>query len=145
MTYFIRQVDWQEASEQLHVIRTEVFVKGQGVPRNVESDGTDHQCVHFIATSKDGQAIGTARVDRHGHIGRVAVLESHRGQGVGGRLMLGTIEYLRTTSHSSAILNSQESAISFYERLGFQQAGEPFVEAGILHVEMRLQLRPDVA
>ena len=35
-----------------------------------------------------------------------------------------------------AKLNSQETAIGFYEKLGFKVSGLPFSEAGIIHKKM---------
>ena len=34
------------------------------------------------------------------------------------------------------VLHAQRTAEGFYARLGFVQRGEPFEEAGIVHIEM---------
>ncbi len=39
------------------------------------------------------------------------------------------------------VLNAQSYAAPFYARVGFEQVGEEFEEAGIPHVEMRKLLR----
>ena len=118
-----------------------VFVHGQNVPVEIERDGTDPACTHFLATAADGQPIGTARVDQHGHIGRVAVLKAWRGRGVGSELMEAVVTYLKTAGLEEALLNSQTSASEFYLKLGFEVRGEEFMEAGIPHIAMFRTIR----
>ena len=143
MEFHIQQAEWNEHQDKLRAIRYEVFVIGQSVPVEIEQDDQDPFCSHLLATHKDGAAIGTARVDRQGHIGRVAVLESFRGHGVGTQLMRAAVDCVRLAGGKYAILNSQISAVAFYEQLGFQKAGDEFVEAGIVHVEMRKLVAAD--
>ena len=137
MNFSIERVDWQSCERELHDVRYTVFVVGQNVPEELETDELDPHCVHFIARTVNGKPIGTARVDQEGHIGRVAVLEEHRGLGVGTALMVATMDHMRESGQSVALLNSQASAIPFYEKLGFEPCGDEFMEAGIPHVAMK--------
>jgi predicted GNAT family N-acyltransferase len=73
-------------------------------------------------------------------IERVAVLKSFRGLGIGQALMQKAIDYLSGQKIAEAKVNAQIQVKNFYERLGFQQQGEPFYEADILHIEMRRKL-----
>ncbi len=118
-------------------IRIEVFVNEQNVPLEEERDADDAAALHFLAL-KDGAAIGTARVvlkydGAAAKIGRVAVLKSARGLGVGAALIR-HIE--RTVSSSHFVLDAQTHASTFYERLGYTAIGEEFMEAGIPHFRM---------
>ena len=140
MDYPVHEVNWQTYREQLIAVRFEVFVIGQDVPVDLEQDALDPHCRHFLATC-ESRPIGTARVDSHGHVGRVAVLEEFRGRGIGKAIMLAVIEAMRASHHEQALLNSQTSALGFYRKLGFDVDGDEFMEAGIPHVAMRLQLR----
>lgn len=126
----------------LHAIRREVFVVGQGVPADLEVDGRDGDCAHAIALV-DGVAVGAARlrtVDGHGKAERVAVLASHRGQGLGVRLMAVLERLAREAGHTELVLHAQWPVVPFYTRLGYEGYGEPFVEAGIRHLAMRRAL-----
>src|SRR5687767_301516 len=70
-------------------VRHEVFVVGQGVPPELEVDGLDPACAHFVARL-DARVIGTARlraVEGSAKAERVAVLEADRGAGAGRALM----------------------------------------------------------
>lgn len=124
-----------------HMIRRAVFIEGQNVPADLEVDGEDAICLHYLA-HKDGQPIATARVKPLGtsaKIQRVAVLDIHRGSGLGADLMRFILEDLKG-QFAQAVLGSQAHAIGFYERLGFQAFGPEYDDAGIPHRDMRRTL-----
>ena len=73
-------------------------------------------------------------------IGRVAVLQPHRGQGVGRALMLAVVEHAAAAGFAEAVLDSQTYAVPFYQRLGFVEEGEQFMDGGIPHFRMRRRL-----
>jgi len=120
-------------------IRFEVFVAEQGVDPSLEVDGRDPECVHVIAYDED-KPIGTGRLLPDGHIGRMAVLKEHRSKGVGQKILLKLVEAAREKGWKQVELSSQIQAVAFYERFGFQRLGDVYVEAGIDHVDMRLDL-----
>ena len=135
----ISQVDWNSHREQLSIVRYEVFVVGQNVPVELEQDELDPICAHFLATVNE-KPVGTARVDQTAHIGRVAVLESYQGRGIGSSLMELAVKHIEAARHPYALLNSQVAATQFYAKLGFEPHGVEFMEAGIAHVAMRKRL-----
>ena len=141
MSFQIHQVDWATHREALHSVRYEVFVIGQNVPAEEEVDSMDPNCNHFLATDSDSNPIGTARVLADGHIGRVAVLEPWRGKGVGRALMLASLDCVSKLGLTTALLDSQLTAAAFYEKLGFEQVGEEFMECGIPHIAMQKRLQ----
>ena len=121
-------------------LRLEVFVREQMVPMDEELDDLDTVSTHFLAHTKGGQNIGTARVYEQGHIGkigRVCVAKSHRGTGLGKRLIETCLNDLRTRPHiTQAKLGAQNHAISFYENLGFRVIGGEYMDGGIPHHDM---------
>lgn len=48
--------------------------------------------------------------------------------------------YLKNKGIEKAILNAQEYVKGFYKKLGFKQKGEVFIEAGIPHIRMFIDL-----
>jgi predicted GNAT family N-acyltransferase len=123
-------------------IRREVFVQGQNVPLEIEIDGLDSDCTHFLARV-DGDPVGTARLREVGgeaKAERVAVLEAWRGYGIGRRLMEAVEEEARSGGLPGMVLNAQVSVIPFYEGLDYQAEGDVFLEAGIEHRTMRKAL-----
>ena len=130
---------WEILEEHASRIRRVVFIDEQQVAQEEEWDGRDTECLHFLATL-NGEPVGTARLLPDGHIGRVAVLSSARGTGIGYQLMEAVIKAAREAGHPHAALSAQLHALAFYERLGFVAHGDVFMDAGIPHREMTLFL-----
>jgi predicted GNAT family N-acyltransferase len=123
-------------------LRRVVFIEEQGVPEADEIDDKDDDAIHLLAT-EEGQPVGSARlllIGDTGKIGRVCVLPSHRGTGLGAALIRAAITELRAHGMTSAKLGSQTHAIGFYERLGFTPTGPEYIDAGIPHRDMTLTL-----
>ena len=85
-----------------------------------------------------GTPVGCARLMPDGQIGRLAVLEAERRQGIGRQLMEAVIEFGERQRVSPLHLHAQLHAIKLYESLGFTITGDVFWDAGIEHVPMRL-------
>ena len=125
--------------EAILSIRFDVFVKEQGVDPRLEIDGQDPDCLHAIAYI-DGKAVGTGRLLPDGHIGRMAVLTDYRSRGIGSAIFRALIKAARDRGDTLVVLASQVHAAAFYQRFGFHTHGDPFIEAGIEHIHMQLQL-----
>jgi predicted GNAT family N-acyltransferase len=137
----VKQIFSDEAKARAFAIRMRVFVREQRVPAAIELDRDDDRAIHFLATS-DGKAVGTARVVSHhgsAKIGRMAVLKSYRGKGVGEKLLQRAIATARKLSARTIYLHAQVPVIEFYEKLGFRCVGAVFHEAGIPHRKMILK------
>lgn len=121
-------------------IRRKVFIEGQGVPEEIEVDGKENECDHYILKIDDFAA-GTARVrylGEKGKIQRVAILDEYQGKGLGRKLMQYIIEdIIKKGVAKSMVLSAQVHAISFYESLGFTVCSDEYMEAGILHKDMQ--------
>ncbi|NNE89475.1 MAG: GNAT family N-acetyltransferase [Silicimonas sp.] len=119
-------------------IRRVVFIEGQNVPEAEEVDGRDGEALHLLLLYHDAP-VGTARLlidGESGKIGRVAVLEDHRGKGLGVALINASLDVLRDHGLRRAKLGAQTHAIGFYEKLGFTASGPEFLDAGIPHRAM---------
>lgn len=122
-------------------LRRRAFVDEQGVAPELEIDGLDGLCHHYAARFA-GEVVGTARVrvldGGIAKIQRVAVSSALRGRGVGARLMRGILADLdEDAGIAAAVLDSQVSAVGFYEALGFVAEGPEFLDAGLPHRRMR--------
>jgi len=133
-------VSWEAAREPASAIRHEVFVEEQGVPREIELDEHDPQCLHAIAHDETGLQVGTGRLLPDGHIGRMAVRRAWRGRGIGGAILERLIEAARVRGDLEVVLSAQVHALDFYRAYGFAEEGSPYVEAGIAHQAMRRRL-----
>ena len=122
-------------------VRSEVFVTGQKC-LYVDPDGRDFGSVQVFA-SKGERIIGCLRI--YGkeagvvQIGRVAVIESLRGTGVGRMMMRQAISHVTENLTDEKIyLEAQTYAIGFYEKLGFKVISDEFLDEGIPHKGMEL-------
>lgn len=130
---------WKDLAAHAKVIREAVFIQEQHIAAEDEWDAEDAVAVHFIVFQQD-QAIATARLLSNNSIGRVAVLTTARGLGVGQRLMQAVIDYARAEQRELVKLSSQVHAIGFYQALGFEVQGEEYLDCGIPHIDMYLKL-----
>lgn len=135
----IRIANWLIDGEALHTVREIVFVNEQHVPVELEWDDLDEGCIHVLALS-DEKTIGTARLQLNGHIGRMAVLKHWRNQGVGSAMLQRLLVEVRHRKIRQAVLNAQIKAVGFYNQFGFQVEGDEFMDAGIPHVRMVLEI-----
>jgi predicted GNAT family N-acyltransferase len=119
--------------EACHYLRKIVFIEEQAVPETVERDGRDGQAHHILA-QLDGQPVGCARLliaGETGKIGRVCVLASHRGRGIGTALVKACLDHLKGLQGvTRAELGAQTHALELYERVGFSAYGAEFPDAG---------------
>lgn len=132
----------EDELDACYAIRHAVFVIEQSVDAGLERDSYDTTAIHLLA-HLDSEPVATARAVIHAgtsiaKIGRVAVLQKARGAGIGARLMYGFLEEPALDAITQFELHAQIQAKHFYERLGYVVSSEPFSEAGIAHVAMKL-------
>lgn len=135
------EADWARHGSDMTRIRKIVFIDEQQIPREIEQDGRDEESHHWLAFDLEGLVIGTARLLPDGQIGRMAVLPDYRGRGIGFSLLELAVGKARRLGFDEAYLHAQSSARGFYEKAGFKVRGEPFMEAGIAHIEMNQKLQ----
>jgi len=131
----VRAATWAEDGDVIRSVRQDVFIREQAIPRELDFDGTDPMCVHALAFAGD-EAVGTGRMSADGRIGRIAVIKRWRRQRIGSALVSCLAGIAGQRGLECVYLNSQKSAVGFYEAIGFVGAGEPFTEAGIEHIRM---------
>ena len=132
-------------------VRRAVFIEEQGVSEAEEIDAYDGDpervtgAVHVVAYF-DGRPVATGRLlldappGENAHIGRVAVLQEHRGRGLGRMLMLTLQEEAERRGYPGITVAAQLRAIPFYECLGYRARGDVFLDAGIEHRWIDLSL-----
>jgi len=132
-------MDWSNAAPLAQTVRTEVFIEEQGVSKAEEWDNQDQAAMHIIAFY-NAIPVGTARLTSKGKIGRMAVLKQHRNKGVGTAMLQKLIGLAKQQKQRQLILWSQTHAKAFYQQHGFIAQGSEFLDAGIPHIEMCLEI-----
>lgn len=124
-------------------VRYQVFVVEQKIDKDIELDGLDQDCDHFVAYI-DGLAVGAGRIryldNNKAKIERMAVRSEFRGKKIGGEILRTMVSYLTKNKIIEIILNSQYHAKAFYEKFGFKSEGKIFKEANIDHIKMTKNL-----
>jgi predicted GNAT family N-acyltransferase len=136
----VQRVVSEKELKRAYSIRIRVFVREQGVPKEIELDRDDRKATHLLARIQS-KPVGTARlVIKNGRakVGRMAVLKSYRGKGVGKALLKRAIASARQSGAKMIYLHAQVPVIGFYETMGFRCVGRVFKEAGIPHRKMVL-------
>lgn len=140
----LRSGNWNDLGRLAERLRMEVFVKEQGVPREIEIDEFDTMCRHVVVVNRLGHAVATGRLvsDAPGvaRIGRMAVARELRGSRVGRQVLDALVQAARDRGDTHAVLHAQVHAQNFYARAGFVPEGAVYEEAGIDHITMRMTL-----
>ena len=132
----LHHATWQDDSDMIYSVRKIVFVEEQGISEELDFDGLDPDCWHVLANASQSESIGTARMQKDGHIGRIAVLEDWRRKGVETRLLRSLLRMASEKGFLKVYLHAQVQAVFFYEKLGFKKEGDIFIEADIQHQKM---------
>lgn len=138
------------SAQQLHDVlrlRSEVFVVEQNCVF-LDIDGLDPSTWHLLGTGDSGQLLAYTRLIPPGVkapdalIGRVVTSPAARGGGTGRTLMAKAIAQCERLWPGHAItLHAQAHLERFYGSFGFLPSGEPYIEDGIPHLEMRKPLQ----
>lgn len=138
--FTVSLVSWHDGEPLLRAIRGAVFIREQGVPEELEWDGLDADCRHALALSLQGEAVGCGRMLADGHIGRIAVLPQWREQRLGTAIMETLLAEARAQGLRRVDVDAQTQAVPFYRTLGFVEQGDEFMDAGLPHIKMVLEL-----
>lgn len=145
MEFFVKRFDELTPDELYEIIKTrfDIFVIEQNIMCR-DLDDVDKIALHVYCRDADGRVTGYLRVfwndeaAKIAQIGRVVTL--FHGIGIGGALLAKGIDVARRMGAESILLHSQEYAIGYYAKQGFEVTSETFLEDTIPHVEMVLRL-----
>lgn len=137
----VRITDWQHARDDARAIRTEVFIREQKVPEELEWDDDDLTAVHFVLYDK-GTPAGCARLLPDGHFGRMAVRREWRRSGAGSVLLQSLIQYAFGQGNLDILrASAQTKALLFYHSNGFSADGGFYPDADMPHVHIHRERR----
>ena len=124
-------------------LRVSVFVVEQDCPYQ-ELDGHDKDAYHVWLQNDDGIQAYLRVLDKGVTMNEVAigrVVTRQRRIGLGTKILNIGIEVAKEKySANKIMLEAQVYAKSLYEKAGFRQVGEEFLEDGIPHIPMLLEV-----
>ena len=136
--------NWNDLGRAAERLRMDVFVREQGVPREIEIDEFDPIARHVVVFNRIDQPMATGRLVSEApgvaRIGRMAVHRELRGGALGRQVLDALVQAAQDRGDYAVVLHAQCHAQSFYARAGFVPEGEVYDEAGIDHITMRRSL-----
>lgn len=123
-------------------VRSQIFILEQNMHCQ-DIDGIDPEARHFFI-EENGKILAYLRAfyDEGKVVVRIGrVLSTTHGVGLGADIMRKAIADIRKNMKCRRVcLDSQKHAIGFYEKLGFRTVSGEFLEEGVIHVRMQLEL-----
>lgn len=132
-------------TEELYEIlkaRAEIFIVEQKINYQ-DMDNIDYDSLHCFFM-EDNKVIAYLRAFYENNkdtvkVGRVLTLK--HGNELGLELMMKSIEVIKEKMQCQKIvMNAQKYAVGFYEKFGFKTISDEFLEEGVVHVVMELEL-----
>lgn len=128
---------------EIYKLRVSVFVVEQNCPYQ-EVDDADKAAYHLWLEDDDGieayaRLLPAGTAFPTAAIGRVIAVK--RRLGLGSRIVSAAIDLAKEKYRADKItIEAQTYARTLYEKLGFRQTSDEFLEDGIPHIQMQLEL-----
>ncbi len=122
--------------EQAKILREEVFVKEQGFQDEFES--RDASCKHVVFMEEELPVV-VGRIyyeDDYAIIGRIAVAKAYRKSHLGKQMMEYLEKEIKKEGYHKIKLSAQVQAKIFYQKMGYHQKGEEYLDEHCPHVTM---------
>lgn len=123
--------------------RSEIFLLEQNIICQ-DMDDVDYDSLHCFLQEENRVVAYLRAYYKEGDrsvvkVGRVLSLT--HGIGLGTKLMKDSIDYIKANMPCKKIsMNAQSHATGFYERFGFKKVSDEFLEEGVPHVQMDLEI-----
>lgn len=125
-------------TQKIRQIRQEVFVEEQGFVNEFDDeDERARQALVFV----EGEPAATGRIlagprNKNYTVGRIAVRKKFRGQGLGEAVMQALEEEILKLGGKKIVLSAQVRAKGFYEKLGYREKGQVYMDESCPHIHM---------
>ena len=145
MQFVAKNFDELTTAELYEILRSrcEVFLLEQHIVCQ-DMDGIDYKSRHYFFW-ENGRVVACLRAyftdeeNRTVKIGRVLTIR--HGCGAGRELVSLAFDDIRMTMGGRKItVSAQKQAVGFYEKMGFKPTSGEFLEEGVVHVDMALEL-----
>jgi ribosomal protein S18 acetylase RimI-like enzyme len=131
---------------QTVVLRDQVLRQPLGMKTSDDDLAADRACLHFGCWDSDRlaaclvlQPLGKAII----RMRQVAVDTDYQRQGIGTLLVSFAESQALDRGFREVVMHARDTAVEFYQRLGYTTAGDPFLELAIEHFLMKKSLGSD--
>ena len=139
-------IGWQTERYQQEIqLRERLLRQPLGLSFTPEDLQAEQQSFHFGMIDQEHLVACLVVVPLTGgnaKVRQMCVDESCQRKGIGSALIRNTEERLREKGFQSVELHARDTAVGFYQRLGYEPIGDVFVEVTIPHQRMIKPLNP---
>lgn len=124
-------------------LRVKTFVEEQGFAMEIEINDNEDDYIHCYLY-KESILVGYLRYIVNNeivHIGRVCVDKDYRGNGIGSLLFMHIENELSQKGYKNIEIHSQLRAKAFYQKCGYKEIGNIFLEDEVQHIKMIKELK----
>lgn len=123
--------------------RADIFITEENIFYN-DIDRIDYSSYHFFFM-EDNKVVAYLRAfyenDNKERLRIGRVLTRNHGNGLGRKLLDEALKYVKDNNLCYVVcMDAQKHAIGFYEKFGFVVISDEFLEEGVVHVKMELNL-----
>lgn len=134
-------VEWQ----QYFQFRWQQLREPWQQPLGSEQDELENSAIHRMVVNEQQQIVAVGRVHQldseRAQIRYMAVAEAWQGQQLGQQLLRALEQKAFQLGCSEVVLNARESALGFYQRLGYGELAAAPTQFGLVHQRMQKRLR----
>lgn len=134
-------------SDEYHktvALRRNVLMGPLGLTIPPEVIAAEDADFHLLCSSSEGEPLAcmilTPQEDSSIRMRQVAVAAERQGEGIGRTLVEFSEQFAREKGFRTMTMHARETAVPFYEHLGYERYGERFQEVSIPHWKMRKDL-----
>lgn len=124
-------------------LRYEMLRRPLDMPLGSEENPREADAWHWVALDSANRVVGCVLwlpgEGRSGRLIQMAVSPEVQKSGIGRLLVMALEDGVRATA-DEVTLHARDTAIGFYQRLGYSTYGEPFTEVGIAHAHMHKRI-----
>ena len=141
MNIEVKQIEFggEEHKKEIE-LRYKILRQPLGLHYTQEQLDAEKDELHFVAF--DGvKAVGCLLIKilsgQEIKLRQIAVDEEYQGKGVGKALVLHSEKFAVEKGFSLISFHARKTAVSFYEKLGYEIVGKEFTEVGLPHLKMK--------
>jgi predicted GNAT family N-acyltransferase len=141
----IQLIDTKNALYQLErELRNKILLRPIGIPDHAW-EMHDEKSWHFVVVKND-IVIGCVllvpldQAQKKTQLMQMAVETNQQRKGIGQLLVNELLSFCKSKGISEVVCHSRENAVPFYLNLGFELFDAPFMEVGIQHSHMRINI-----
>jgi len=129
-----------EINDTIVKIRTDVFIIEQGFKNEIDS--IDNNCTYIVLY--EGQTPCAVcryfKTDGIYHIGRVAIIKTHRAKNLGRKIMQIAEDEISKEGGKRIEISAQVRVRDFYTKIGYTTVGEVYLDEYCPHIKMEKEI-----